>query len=228
VRVLDLFCGAGGASRGYADAGFEVIGVDLKPFRRYPFRQYVDDALEFLEDIEPGEFELIHASPPCQGYSVTRHSTGREYPMLIAPVRERLLELGTPYVIENVEGARGHLVDPVMLCGSHFQLRTAEADGTILELRRHRLFETSFEVPAPYGGQCVHDPDAVVAGVYGGGPSRRTDPSDPGRRGGYTPVVETRRRLMRIDWMSRDELSEAIPPAYTRYIAERFLATRAS
>jgi DNA (cytosine-5)-methyltransferase 1 len=218
LRVLDLFCGAGGATVGYRRHGLRVDGVDITPQRHYPARFYLADALEFLADVEPGEYDLVHASPPCQGYSVTRFSTGREYPMLIAPVRERLLELGVPYVIENVEGARDHLRDPVMLCGSHFGLRARDDDGTLLELQRHRLFETSFPVLQP---ECRHDPAAQVAGVYGGGPSRRT-----GSRGGYTPAAAVRRRLMGIDWMSRDELSEAIPPAYTEYIADAFLLSR--
>jgi DNA (cytosine-5)-methyltransferase 1 len=136
-RILDLFCGAGGASAGYARAGFDVVGVDLNPQPRYPFEFHQADALTFPLD----GFDAIHASPPCQAYSTMRRGLwkDREHPDLIAPIRDRLIGADVPYVIENVEGARRLLVNPVLLCGTMFGLGTKEGN----QLRRHRYFECS-------------------------------------------------------------------------------------
>ena len=132
-RLLDLFCGAGGCSVGYYRAGFEVVGVDIVPQPNYPFEFYQADALGF--DFDPGWFHAVHASPPCQAYSSLRGFTTTEYPQLIEYVRELLIQTGLPYVIENVVGAP--LINPIRLCGSSFGLK----------VWRHRLFETSFQIP---------------------------------------------------------------------------------
>ena len=126
-KLLDLFCGAGGASMGYHRAGFEVEGVDIKPQPHYPFKFYQADALEFpLEG-----YDAYHASPPCQRYTLMQNivKSEQEHPDLIAPIRERFVEVGKPYVIENVYKAplNGHL----RLCGTMFGLR----------IIRHRFFE---------------------------------------------------------------------------------------
>lgn len=219
-RLLDLFCCEGGAGAGYARAGFEVVGVDITPQPRYPFEFHQADAIEYV--LQHGhEYDVIHASPPCQAYSVTKHSHSIEHPDLLAPTREALIAVGRPYIIENVPGAP--LLDPVMLCASMFGLRAMDTDGTELALRRHRLFETSFPVPlAP--SPCAHD-STPVGGSYGGGRHKRPEDRDKSRRGGYTPATEVRAALIGTDWMTRHGLAQAIPPAYTEWLGHQALAS---
>ena len=152
-RLLDLFCGGGGAAVGYAAAGFDVVGVDIERMPAYPFEFHQADATAFLAG-HWREFDAIHASPPCQGYStaVTQsdskwvsYSRGKNEPRLIEPVRDALLALGKPYVIENVDGAKGHLRSPIVLCGSMFDAYP----------RRHRYFEASFPIPQPEHARCT-------------------------------------------------------------------------
>lgn len=207
-RLLDLFCGAGGCSVGYHRAGFDVVGVDLEDQPRYPFEFVRADALEFPLD----GFDAIHALPPCQRYSKICRAMGiaNERPDLVAPIRDRLMASGVPYVIENVAGAP--LIDPVILCGSMFRLRTSSG----LWLRRHRLFETSFRIDdRPI---CRH-PKGVSIGVYGNGTNRYHL-----EKLGRTIKVAECREAMGIDWMTRKELSQAIPPAYTEWIGNRLIA----
>lgn len=207
-RLLDLFCGAGGAAAGYFRAGFHVTGVDLAPQPRFPLAFFQADALEYLT--AHGErFDAVHASPPCQAYSVTAARTGLDYPRLIEPVRRLLVELGRPYVIENVIGAPLH--EPLLLCGSMFDLRAGER-----QLRRHRLFECSFPVVQP---SCVHEGQSL--GVYGGGTTYRESGA---RHGGYQGTVVERQEAMGAAWMVREEINEAIPPAYTQFIGRALLA----
>jgi DNA (cytosine-5)-methyltransferase 1 len=195
-RVLDLFCGAGGAGYGYHLAGYRVVGVDLVPQPHYPFEFHQGDALTYpLEG-----FDLIHASPPCQDYSATKVLNRTEHPRLIEPVRARLRACGRPHVIENVQ--RAPLLLPVELCGAMFpQLR-----GMLYE---HRLFEASFVIPRP-----PHPAHAWPVTKMG-------RPPRPGEcmqvTGHFSDVAEARRR-MGIGWMTRDELAQAIPPAYTRHV----------
>src|ERR1017187_7154249 len=132
MRVLDLFCKAGGCSMGYSMAGMECVGVDIEPQKHYPFEFFQADALKVLRDRRfVDTFDVIHASPPCQCYSVTKHLSSGKHPDLVGPVRELLIATGKPYIIENVVGAP--LLHPVRLCGSSFGL----------DLRRHRLFESN-------------------------------------------------------------------------------------
>src|SRR5690554_2039294 len=121
-RLLDLFSCAGGAGVGYARSGFDVVGVDNKPQKHYPFEFHQDDALRYLAE-HWEEFDAIHASPPCQVYSATKHAHAGagNHPDLLEPTREAVRATGLPYVIENVEGAP--LLDPLTLCGSEFGLR---------------------------------------------------------------------------------------------------------
>jgi DNA (cytosine-5)-methyltransferase 1 len=208
MRLLDLFCGAGGSAMGYWRAGFDVVGVDINPQPRYPFTFIQGDALDPPVNLE--SFDLIHASPPCQAHSTLRHSPGAtDYPDLIDATRS--LIAGFPYVIENVVGAP--LDNPIRLCGSMFDLRS---DG--FELRRHRLFETSFPILAP---PCTHR--QPVLGVYGDLAKNRRR-SNRGVKAGR----EDAHHLMGIDWMTDSELTEAIPPAYTSFIGEQFIAQRAA
>lgn len=219
-RLLDLFCCAGGAGTGYARAGFDVVGVDIDAQPRYPFEFHQGDALEYLREHGP-DFDVIHASPPCQRYSVTRHAHGVEHPDLLAPTRAALIELGLPYVIENVPEAP--LIDPLVLCGSEFGLRAPDVDGVELAMRRHRLFESNIWLMG--AGGCVHD-DTIVGGSYKGVYAKFRRPEgrdDPNRRGGYTPAVSVRGALMGIDWMNEHELAQAIPPAYTEFIGNQLI-----
>jgi len=205
MKLLDLFCGAGGAAMGYHRAGFtEIVGVDIKPQPHYPFEFVQADALAYCA-AHGHEFDAIHASPPCQGYSAMRSVTQREYPMLIEPVRRALVETGRPYIIENV--VRAPLQNPLMLCGTMFGLR----------VRRHRLFECN---PAIYfaPATCRHWLRVVKQGRW---------PDEEKQFACVTGSFSNQpyaRRAMGIDWMTRDEITEAIPPAYTEYIGAQLLA----
>jgi DNA (cytosine-5)-methyltransferase 1 len=213
-RALDLCCCAGGASVGLYRAGFdEVVGVDIKPQPRYPYEFHQADALTFpLEG-----FDFIWASPICQRFTAMKHAPGAKgdaHPDMISPLRERLEKAGVPWVIENVVGAP--LREPVILCGSMFGLG---AQGC--QLQRHRCFESNFKIPQP---KCRHD-DRPVIGVYGGH-SRRRAASAGGRgtkdtwKGGHKTAAA---EALGIDWMTLAELSEAIPPAYSEFIARAAL-----
>ena len=205
-RLLDLFCGAGGAATGYHRAGFEVVGVDIKPQPHYPFEFHQVDALTYpLEG-----YDAYHASPPCQRFSVITQQHGKDlvesYPDLIPPTREYLAATGKPYIIENVPGAKKELINPYMLCGTMFGLHSGE-----FWLRRHRYFECSFDIyflPAT----CHHK--GLPLSVYGhpGGSSCRDH-----QKMGY---IKDWRIGMGIDWMNQAELAQAIPPAYTEYIGK--------
>ena len=215
LRALDLFCGAGGASAGLARAGFVVTGVDISHQPRYPFSFHQADALAFPLD----GFDFIWASPPCQGYSEMRHAPGAKgAPLLIEAVRDRMPK-NIPWVIENVEDARWAMRSPATLCGSMFGL---ESQGC--RLQRHRLFEASFPILVP---ACQHDERPVV-GIYGGH-ARKRAASAGGRKtkdvwvGGHKAAAA---EAMGIDWMTLAEVSEAIPPAYSEFIARAFLRQR--
>lgn len=225
MRLLDLFCGAGGAAMGYHRAGFdEIVGVDWKPQPHYPFRFILLNALN-LHTGPWDQWDLVHASPPCQAHTSLRTAwNARPHTSLITETRTKLRALGVPYVIENVVGAP--LESPIRLCGSMFQLGTGEA-----ELRRHRLFESSFALAAPppcqhgkrvigvYGG---HGRDRRrTIGVYGGGHGESKRGKEAGQRN-FSAAEQ--REAMGIDWMTVDELSQAIPPAYSEFIGRQFLA----
>lgn len=206
-RLLDLFCGAGGAAMGYCRAGFDVVGVDINPQPRYPFEFHQGDAMTWPLD----GFDAIHASPPCQAYSAMKGmwNARPDHPDLLPATRARLLDSNLPYVIENVPGAP--MIPLFLMCGSAFGLGVAG-----FQLRRHRWFEPStgwFGLSQP----CQHD--GPVIGVYGdhGRDRRRT-----GGLGRYFTMDE-RKQAMGIDWMKRDELDQAIPPAYTEYIGGQLL-----
>ena len=274
MRLLDLFCGAGGAAMGYSRAGFgEIVGVDIKPQPHYPFVFVQADAMTYPLD----GFDAIHASPPCQAYSIMHNLPwirGREYPQLLLPTIQRLDAQSAPYVVENVMGARhgaaglkkrglaAHGLKAGWLCGTMFGM----------EFYRHRLFASNFFWMAPghpkhtlnlhprserfvYGGE--------IKGLPGGSAGIDTKPRHPNPvnttwRAGHdgTKPIDSRRRpdlserrpgsngaqksgvavghaagwylaaeQMGIDWMKRDELTQAIPPAYTEYIGRALLAS---
>lgn len=219
MKLLDLFCGAGGAAMGYYQAGFtDITGIDIKPQKRYPFKFVQGDALEYLEKFG-AEYDVIHASPPCQGYSLTIHihknsSKKKKHLKLIEPVRKLLQATGKPYIIENVSGARSHLINPLMLCGTMFGLQTF----------RHRYFEINPSIIfAPF--TCYH-----------WGKTLSNNAKVKNRRvvqsfnlasfitiAGHDYKLSDGKIAMGIDWMTRDELNEAIPPIFTKWIGERLL-----
>lgn len=207
-KLLDLFCGAGGAAMGYHRAGFEVVGVDIKPQPRYPFEFHQGDAMTWpLEG-----FDAIHASPPCQAYTVAQNATrnGAAHPDLVAPVRERLQATGKPWVMENVVGAP--LIHPIRLCGSAFGLH----------VKRHRLFESNQTL---WGKQCSHrefKPQFPPCSTERARATRFISPGFTKGKGLQQKAVEE--WAMDINWMSRDELSQAIPPAYTEFIGKQLMA----
>ena len=216
-RLLDLFCGAGGAAMGYHRAGFEVVGVDIKPQPRYPFEFVQADVLDIFSGgrrllVFPSFIDAIHASPPCQAYAGLSNKDGR-HPELIEPVRELLQATGLPYVIENIEGAP--LENWVRLCGSQFGLG----------VRRHRLFETNFPVMV---SSCWHDGQGEIRGYYGRNYGPNLVSKDAIQRRGRKPLyrgtVEQGVDDMGIDWMIWDELRESIPPAYTEFIGTQLMA----
>jgi DNA (cytosine-5)-methyltransferase 1 len=210
-RLLDLFCCAGGAGVGYSEAGFEVVGVDIDPQPRYPFEFIQADALT----LDPGfiaSFDAVHASPPCQSYSdlAKRNRNSHEWPRLIEPIREILVRSRLPYVIENVDGAP--LLNPVVLCGTMFPK---------LRVLRHRLFETNFLVLVPPHKKHpkVHTFDRRKA-HYG-----KTDEWKDFVQvtGGGNCTLAAAREAMGIDWMTKNEINESIPPAYTMFIGRHLL-----
>ena len=211
-RLLDLFCCAGGSAMGYRRAGFLITGVDIKPQPRYPFRFVQADFFD-LDHEWIAEFDAIHASPPCQGYSdLKARNKGKTYPMLIEPVRAALQRTGKPYVIENVCGAP--LQDYVVLCGTMFP-------G--LRVLRHRLFESNFTITVPPHGRhpLVHTLDKRKR-HYG-----KTDEwvDFVSVNGGGNCSVAAAKDAMGIDWMIKKELNESIPPAYTKHVGRNLVDT---
>jgi DNA (cytosine-5)-methyltransferase 1 len=208
-RLLDLFCGAGGAAMGYHRAGFDVVGVDINPQPNYPFRLVQAPFSSvgrrsdgcWIADVEPGFriylgwFEAIHASPPCQHYSQATAWRGSrdDHPDLIASVRDRLESSGlAPYIIENVEGARAEFRDPVMICG----------DDVGLPIYRRRYFETNWTFAVPILAHATHE---------------RRMPFEHRAEREYADA-------MGCDWMTAVEARQAIPPAYTELIGKQLIA----
>jgi DNA (cytosine-5)-methyltransferase 1 len=211
MKLLDLFCGVGGASVGYAEAGFEVHGVDLKHGKRYPFTYLRADVLDVLRDNEYiQQFDVIHASPPCQTHSITRHLRNAQSKStskidLIPQTRAALIASGKPYIIENVPGSP--LINPIQLCGSSFGLK----------VRRHRLFESNMTL---IGSVCNHKLQGRPIGVYG-------SLNDQIPNGGKTATsIDEARNAMNMPWAIWTELVEAIPPAFTKYLGDQVTRLR--
>ncbi len=210
-RLLDLFCGAGGASVGYHRAGFDVVGVDIKPQPHYPFRFFQEDALEFMATRHNwSHFDAIHASPPCQAYSPM--SLNRDtHPDLYEPTRARLIETGLPYVIENVIGAP--YSHGIVLCGSMF-----ESDRSAGWVQRHRNFETSWFMFQPECDHAGRPRPFTITGHLSGGQK------ESNYKHSRKPRGEDVLPLMGMPWATIPEAVLAIPPAYTEWIGAQLLA----
>lgn len=233
MRLLDAFSCEGAAGRGYQAAGFTVHGVDIsaRVGKRYPGTFTHADAVQYIRD-HGHEYDAIHASPPCQAYSISTagNQVARDkWPRLIEATRDALVSTGRPWVIENVTGAKRELRNPTTLCWSMFHEpgSVLDEDGEPLRMERHRLFETSFALDAPR--QCYHPRDVQVAGVYGGARGRR--PGDDaaahrldartGRKGGYVPKSRTvREQLLGVpaNALTINGMNECIPPAYAEWV----------
>jgi len=207
-RLLDLFCGAGGSAVGYARAGFEVVGVDIKPQPHYPFEFHQADALTYpLEG-----FDAYHASPPCQKWmglqdiNRARYGDTKHHPDLIDAIRQRFLPLKQPWVIENV--TKSPLKTMIILCGASMGLRN---------LQRHRHFESNTMMFQP---KCSHTKEPQIYGVYGKLDGRVVFKRKEYRATYAAKNIEHARELLGIDWMDDGEIQEAIPPAYTEYIGK--------
>jgi DNA (cytosine-5)-methyltransferase 1 len=212
--MLDLFCCAGGAAMGYARAGFEVVGVDVKPQPNYPFAFIQHDCLT-LDQRFLRSFDAIHASPPCQRYTAASPLQGKDHADLLPATRAMLEATGLPYIIENVPGAP--LLNPVTVCGLALGLN----------VKRHRLFESNVLL---FGTECPkgHPGDWLI--VFGYSALRRSKGAGTGpkkdrgkSKGKSVPHAETC-AAMGIDWMTRTEISQAIPPAYTEHLGRQLAA----
>jgi DNA (cytosine-5)-methyltransferase 1 len=209
MKLLDLFCGSGGASVGYAQAGFDVTGIDISTHKEYPFTFIKADVMT-LDSNYLQQFDVIHASPPCQAFSSLRklaiaqgHDSRK--PNLIDPVRKMLQESNRTYIIENVPGSP--LINPIQLCGSSFNLG----------VRRHRLFESNEKLQ---GSICDHKKQGKVVGVWG----HRNDQIPNGGKSAST--IEEARKAMGLNYMNWANIIEAIPPAYTKYLGQQLMKVK--
>ena len=209
-RLLDLFCGAGGAAVGYHRAGFEVVGVDIKPQPHYPFVFHQMDALDVTGVMLTYWWgaEAVHASPPCQwGTAYKRRPNHvKDHPNLVAVTRKLLQATGLPYVIEQPEGSRTAMEDPIRLCGSMFGL----------DVQRHRLFESNVDLLAKDCDHSVWTPRFPPA-------TNRTNLRKTVEVGVWRIPLDVQQQAMGIDWMTREELSQAIPPAFTEFIGKQLI-----
>ncbi|MFB6828140.1 SAM-dependent methyltransferase [Streptomyces hydrogenans] len=203
-RLLDVFCCQGGASAGYAAAGFDVTGVDLHPQPRYPFTFVQGDAIAYIRE-HGHEYDVIAGSPPCQRYTLCQRIQGNEHPDLIGPAREAMEATGRPWIIENVPEAAPELRDPVTLCGASFGLHTY----------RHRLFESNLPLEVP------EHPEHVHPTVKMGRPLQEGDWYHAVGNFSNVPYV---RRDLNVPWMSRDGIRECIPPVYAEHLGRQVLA----
>ena len=212
--LLDTYCGAGGCTKGYQRAGFYVVGVDNRPQPHYCGDEFHQgDAIEFIRR-HGREFDVVHASPPCQRYSVTRSMHNNEHPDLVGVTRDALIVADRPYVIENVPGSP--LINYVILCGTMFGLRVI----------RHRWFECSPAIlMAP--NTCNHWGRATGSGSnrhkIAGGTISLKDGFDFVTVCGNDYLADEGRMAMGIDWTTKAELSQAIPPAYTEWLGRQLM-----
>lgn len=224
--LLDLFCAEGGAAVGYHAAGFDIVGVDIEEQPLYPFPFRRADAIDVLRDLllsdilgDPvviagnsytlSDFHAIHASPPCQAHSTITPDKSKHVD-LIPDVRELLNQCGVPYVIENVEGAKRALINPMRLCGSAFGLK----------VRRHRYFESNVHLTSL---PCQHATQGVPVGVYGDHADGHTLRPNGKSRGVKAQTLDEARTAMGMPWASWHGCTQAIPPAYTEFIGRQLI-----
>lgn len=228
LRLLDLFAGAGGCSAGYMAAGFHVTAVDnrLRALRANPApARVVADAMDVLAGrvIDLDAYDVIHASPPCQHYSQSRHVHDVAHPDLVPATLDALRawqggRTDRAWIVENVPGAP--LPGALVLCGSEFGLRAHDPrTDRVLAVKRHRLFASSVDLWGAGGCTCAEDrARGRIAGVYGGG---SVDPVKAKGRGGYTPSADVARALLRVPWMSLEAAQQCIPPVYAQHVGEQ-------
>lgn len=234
---LEFFAGEGGTAMGISRAGFHVICVDsnVEVAKRNPFTVVVANAIDHFHDlVSQYRPAVIGGAPPCQGYSDLRHRTGKQYPKLIEPFRELARSTGLPYVIENVETARPHLLDPILLCGSLLDPVPMVDD---LLFKRHRLFESNLPIEPPsrtltdgrtYDCLCSRGKWAgwwrAFIDVHGGGGQREVRlPNGSRSCHGNKATVDEARRLTGNTWMSQAGLNESIPWRYGQIIAKQIM-----
>lgn len=218
-KLLDLYCCAGGCAKGYHDAGFEVVGVDIVDRPNYPYKFIKADALEVLKDVEfIKQFDAIHASPPCQCYSKLKYLSGNvekweeEHVDLVAPTRELLIKTGKPYVIENVENSP--LINPIKLCGSQFEN---------MYTQRPRLFESNIPLRKPDVPVVRHKTGKLGSGIAEDGYITVAGTRPPKGMNEVQAKLYYGFALGGIDWMSLEELTQAIPPVYTCFLGKQII-----
>jgi len=206
-RAADLFCGAGGAAMGLVKAGFEVVGWDIRQGLAYPWERHIADALDACLD----GFDFVWASPPCQAHSYLRHLwPDKHYECYIERTRDKLMKWGGPWIIENTP--RAPLIKPIQLCGSAFGLK----------VRRHRIFESNLNL---VGTRCDHKSQGRPIDVSGTGGRRiNRRPDDHGGNTNKPRNLEEAHDAIGISWMVREELAQAIPPAYSEYLGRQIIA----
>ena len=204
LKLLDLYCCGGGAGYGYELAGFDVTGVDIETQPNHRGKFILDDAIQYLKN-HYQEYDIIHASPPCQKYSKSSMQfrlIGKEYPDLIEITRNELIKTGKPYIIENVPGSP--LIDPVILCGSMFGMRTY----------RHRHFESNMPLSAP-----IHLKHIVANAKMG----RKAKANENIQYVGHFSGLKEVRDMTGLYWLNQYELAQSVPPQYTEYIGKKVM-----
>lgn len=224
--LIDWYCCEGGAAKGYYDAGFDVVGIDHKKQRNYPFEMLVCNALD-VPDRLLAMADAHHASPPCQfGSEVTPKEHRHKHFNLIPSTRAKLQRLGKPYVIENVRKVAEHLINPVSFFGTMFDLHCVDSQGRRFDLSRERCFETNWPLCPPWDPGLSGNP---VAGVYGGHFRVRSGEFRTGKGTGRTVDLpgEDRKalaqKLMEMPWATMLGMSEAVPPVFTEEIGRQLL-----
>lgn len=204
-KLLDLYCCGGGAGYGYEQAGFDVTGIDIKPQPKHRGKFIQADAIEYLKN-HWHEYDIIHASPPCQAYSKASmqfRKTGKVYVDLIELTRKTLIETGLPYVIENVPGSP--LINPIELCGAMFEMRTY----------RHRLFESNVNLNSP------PHPEHIAPNAKMGRPPKDGEFI---QYVGHFSGVKMVQEMTGLYWLGQNELAQSIPPQYTKYIGKQLIS----
>lgn len=204
MKLLDLYCCGGGAGYGYEKAGFDVTGIDIEPQPKHRGNFIQADAIEYLKE-HWSEYDVVHASPPCQAYSSASMQfriAGKEYIDLIELTRIELIKTGLPYIIENVPGSP--LINPIELCGAMFGMKTY----------RHRLFESNINLVAP-----EHPKHANKNAKMG----RKPASDDFIQYVGHFSGVDEVRKMTGLYWLGQYELAQSIPPQYTEFIGRQVI-----